>query len=207
MNKFLTASPSSSSSSSSGDDEKLNWLYWNTVSRETLANCKIFSVNEVIATSTCTKKKFGKFFTLDCDPWVNVVALTDEGQVVMVKQYRHGIEDLTLEIPGGNVDASDKDPAAAAVRELREETGCVAERWSYLGKNHPNPALQGNLCYTFLAEGVRQVEKPKFDSSGTEKIEISYVKLTDIGSLIRQGVITHALVITAFHFLMLGRSE
>jgi ADP-ribose pyrophosphatase len=205
MNKSLT-NPSSGSSCIDADD-KSSWLYWDTVSREKLADCKVFTVNKVTATSKCAQNKTGRFFTLDCDPWVNVVALTDDGEVVMVKQYRHGVEDLTLEIPGGNVDASDADPAAAAVRELREETGCVAERWSFLGKNHPNPAIQDNLCYTYLAEGIRQIESPKFDNSGTEKIEISYVKLADIGSLIRQGVITHALVITAFHFLMLKRAE
>jgi 8-oxo-dGTP pyrophosphatase MutT (NUDIX family) len=161
----------------------------------------------LLASSHCNAKETSSFYTIACDPWVNVIAITEENQVVLVEQYRHGIEGLTLEIPGGCVDVTDSDPCAAAVRELREETGYIADRWSFLGKNHPNPALQNNLCYTYLAEGVRLIESPQFDGSGTEKINTHLVNLSDIGSLIRDGNISHALVITAFHFLTLERPE
>ncbi len=187
--------------------ENKNWLLWETVSTRVLADCKIFSVKKVVSTSKCTQRKEGKFYTLSCGDWVNIIALTDENEVIMVEQYRHGIEDLTLEIPGGCVDNTDIDAHAAAIRELREETGCVAERWTLLGKNHPNPALQNNLCYTYLAEGVRQLESPRFDNSGTERIGIRTVALREIDESIRTGIITHSLVITAFHYLALARPE
>ncbi|MBX9667077.1 MAG: NUDIX hydrolase [Candidatus Obscuribacterales bacterium] len=187
--------------------KELEFLSWKTLSTELLADCKIFAVNRVIAASRSVEEKKGRFFTLDCASWVNIIAITDHAEVLLVRQFRHGIADLTLEIPGGCVDSTDADPLSAAVRELREETGSVAERWSYLGKNHPNPAMQNNLCYTFLAEGVSQVEAPRFDSTGTEQILNSKVPLTNINTLIRSGIITHSLVITAFHYLMLERPE
>ncbi|MFN8552829.1 MAG: NUDIX hydrolase [Candidatus Obscuribacterales bacterium] len=186
-------------------DDK-DWLSWQKHSKEKLADCKVFSVNKVVATSKCAEKKTGHFYTLDCGAWVNVIAITDDDHVVMVEQYRHGVENLTLEIPGGSVDDTDADPLEAAVRELREETGFVSESWAFLGKTHPNPALQGNLCYTYLARGVRQIESPKFDGTGTEKINTRMVRLSEINSLIGKGQISHALVIVAFHFLNVQES-
>lgn len=187
--------------------EAQKWLRWEGVSMSVLADCKIFAVKKVTSTSQCDQRKEGTFFTLDCGAWVNIIAIADTNQVLMVQQYRHGIEDLTLEIPGGCVDTLDCDYQAAAIRELREETGCVAERWSLLGKNHPNPALQNNLCYTYLAEGVRRLEPPRFDDTGTERILNRSVPLHEINYCIRTGIITHSLVITAFHFLALARPE
>lgn len=182
-------------------------LLWETVSTSVLAECKIFSVKKVVSTSMCVERKKSTFFTLGCSSWVNIIPVTADNEVIMVEQYRHGIEDLTLEIPGGCVDATDADACAAAQRELREETGCIAERWSLLGKNHPNPALQDNLCYTYLAEGVRAVETPRFDNTGTERLVSRLIALSEIDNLIRNGTIKHSLVITAFHYLALTRPE
>ncbi len=84
---------------------------------------------------------------------MNVIALTDREDVVLIRQYRHGIGEVTLEIPGGLMDADE--PLAAAKRELLEETGYRAEEWIDLGYVHPNPAIQNNRCYTFLALGAK----------------------------------------------------
>ncbi len=199
--------------SDSSKDQKLlhaeenSWLYWTTTRKERLADCKIFEVNKIFATSKSSPERTGNFYTLSCDAWVNVIAINDQKEVMMVEQFRHGIQALTLEIPGGIIESTDHDASAAALRELREETGCTAERCSFLGKNQPNPALQNNLCYTFLAEGTVQIEAPKFDNTGTEKINPRFIKLADIGPLIRNGTIAHALVIAAFHFLSLEKPE
>lgn len=191
----------------SGTEESSHWLEWQTVSRDKLADCKIFSVNKVLSRSKFDNNSTGNFFTLDCGPWVNIIAINDKSQLVMVEQYRHGIEELTLELPGGSVDDTDIDPHEAARRELIEETGYVANSWSMLGKNHPNPALQNNLCYTYLAEGAYQVEQPKFDGTGTERTRTRFVDLSDIGALVLDGTVSHALVITALHFLTLRRPD
>jgi len=139
------------------------------------------------------------FYVLEAPDWVNIIPLTEREDVVMVRQFRHGTEDFTLEIPGGMVDPEDADPAAAARREMQEESGYDSEDIIALGKVHPNPAIQGNYCHTFLARGVRQGVKIELDT--TEETEVVLVPLASIKDLIAGGEITHALVIAAFSFL------
>lgn len=139
------------------------------------------------------------FYVLEAPDWVNIIPLTEDEQVVMVRQFRHGTEDFTLEIPGGMVDPEDLNPMAAARREMREESGYDSEDIIELGKVHPNPAIQGNYCHTFLARGVRSGPKIELDTS--EETEVILVPLASIKDLIAGGEITHALVIAAFSFL------
>jgi len=115
-----------------------------------------------------------------------------------VRQLRHGTGDFTLEIPGGMVDPEDPSPLAAARREMREECGFDSEDVAELGRVHPNPAIQPNYCYSFVARNVRQVTRPRL--GGAEETEVVKVPLKDIKQLIATGKITHALVIAAFSF-------
>ncbi len=139
------------------------------------------------------------FYVLEAPDWVNIIPLTETEEVVMVRQFRHGTESFTLEIPGGMVDPEDADPAAAARREMREESGYDSEDIIALGKVHPNPAIQGNYCHTFLARGVQA--GPKIELDTTEETEVVLVPLASIKHLIAGGEISHALVIAAFSFL------
>ncbi|SMC28024.1 ADP-ribose pyrophosphatase YjhB, NUDIX family [Desulfacinum hydrothermale DSM 13146] len=134
-------------------------------------------------------------FVLESPAWVNVIPITADNQVVLVRQYRHGIRDLTLEIPGGVVDPGDS-PEEAARRELREETGYEAERLVSLGHVQPNPAIQNNLCYTFLAPGVRRAGPPHLDDM--EDIQVVTLPLARIPEMIDRGEIRHALIVAAF---------
>jgi ADP-ribose pyrophosphatase len=93
------------------------------------------------------------------------------------------------------IDSEDPSPAVAAARELREETGYEAERLVPLGVVHPNPAIQGNRCYTFLAENARIVSEPQPDE--TEDIRIVLHRVEEVSRLLREGRITHALVVSA----------
>lgn len=192
-------------SRSSGEAENSKRLYWQKISRELIADCEVFLVHKTHAQSTCERKLRGGFHTISCSNWVNIIALTEESQVILVEQYRHGIGALTLEIPGGCIDETDPDPLTAAKRELLEETGFASDNWNLLGQCYPNPALQDNICYTFLAENVKQIEQPKFDASGTESLQCHHVRLSDINSLIRNATITHSLVLAAFQYLRLAR--
>jgi 8-oxo-dGTP pyrophosphatase MutT (NUDIX family) len=122
----------------------------------------------------------------------------------MIRQYRHGSREVTLEIPGGLVDPGET-PKKAAARELLEETGYDAEQWSKIGVVNPNPALFNNRCHTFLARNINRVRDPKPDQ--TEDIEVVLVPLAKIPRLILKGKIDHAMVITAFTHYFLKNPE
>jgi ADP-ribose pyrophosphatase len=175
---------------------------WPLVSRETLGTFKIFSVRCDSFVSPRTGRPH-PFYVLDCPDWVNVIALTDKNEVVLVRQFRAGTQAVTLEIPGGGVEAHDGSALVAARRELREETGHAARSWKRLGVVHPNPAFQSNRCTTYLARGCRRVGDLIPDAG--EDLAVECVPLARIPGLIRAGRITHSLVIAAFHFLLLRR--
>ena len=95
-----------------------------------------------------------KYWISEYPPWVNVVAVTADERVVLIRQYRHGIGGVHFEIPAGATDPGDTSLESAARRELLEETGYSGGTWSPWMTLSANPALQNNLTYTFLAEGV-----------------------------------------------------
>lgn len=139
---------------------------------------------------------------VDCPDWANVIAVTEDGRVVTVRQFRFGSAEVTLEIPGGVVDPGET-PLHAAQRELREESGYVAERWTALGSIHPNPAFQRNRMHAFLAEGARHAGAQALDPM--EDIEVGLRPLADFDGLIASGEISHSLVAFAFQRLDLLR--
>jgi ADP-ribose pyrophosphatase len=171
---------------------------WPVISREELGGFKVFSVRREMLRSPRTKLPH-PFYVLDCPDWVNVIPLTDKNEVVLVRQFRAGTRSITLEIPGGGVEAHDGSPLVAIRRELREETGHVSRSWKRLGVVHPNPAIQSNRCTTYLARGCRPVGDLVPDAG--EDLAVELVPLGRIPGLIRRGRITHSLVIAAFHFL------
>jgi ADP-ribose pyrophosphatase len=133
--------------------------------------------------------------------WVNVVALTRDGDAILVRQFRFGVEANTLEIPGGMVDEGEE-PATAAARELEEETGFRASELVLLGAVHPNPALQSNRCHSYLALGCEPKHSLVKDEG--EDIEVVLVPASALQRLVREGKITHALVVNAVYFAELA---
>ncbi len=171
---------------------------WRRLGSERLQRCKVFDLDRVRFEPPEGPAR--EFWVVEAPDWINVVPLTDDRRVVMVRQYRFGIDGFTLEIPGGMCDG-DEPPLEAALRELKEETGYEARETVSLGWVHPNPAVQTNRCHTFLALGAHPAGPPQPDED--ESFEVSAVPLDDIPGLIRDGTITHALVIAAFHLLSL----
>jgi len=141
------------------------------------------------------------FYVLDAPPWVNVAAVTPDRRVVLVRQYRHGIREVTLEVPGGVMDPQDRDPAAAAERELLEETGYRGRALVRLGEVTCNPAILANRTHAFLVEDARRVASPKPDAH--EDLEIELCPLEDIPRLLAAGAIHHALSVSALALLLL----
>ena len=166
---------------------------WPLVSSRIDRSFRIFDLRMNRSVSPRTGEEHD-FIVLESAPWVNVIALTDRGEVVLIQQYRHGTQEVTLEIPGGLVDADE--PSAAAKRELLEETGYRGEEWIDLGYVHPNPAIQNNRCHTFLALGAKPAGTQSLDDK--EDIAVVLKPLAEIPRLIREGAITHALVLCAF---------
>ncbi len=142
-----------------------------------------------------------EFICLTANDWVNVVAVTTEGRIVLVRQFRYGTNDFSLEVPGGVIETGE-DPVAAGVRELAEETGYVGGSARLLGSVHPNPAIQNNRCHAVLVEGVSCTQPLDWDAD--EEIEVSTVSVEEAIQLACKGDITHSLSLCA---LMLFQSQ
>lgn len=139
---------------------------------------------------------FARDFTIvESVDWVNVVALTPDGDFILVRQFRHGTREYTLEIPGGAIDMGDATPEAAARRELEEETGYVSSAIEPIGVVEPNPAFQTNRCHTFLARDALPEGRMKLDPG--EEIEVVLASPGEVARMVRQGEIRHSLVIAA----------
>lgn len=140
-----------------------------------------------------------EFLVLDSRDWVNVVALTSNRELVMIQQFRHGSNTVELEIPGGVMDAHETSPVAAAVRELREETGFAGTNARILGEVFANPAIMSNTCYTVMIENCRCVHPVQFDQG--EDLVTQLVPVAEVPGLLAAGKIKHSLVVVALcHF-------
>jgi 8-oxo-dGTP pyrophosphatase MutT (NUDIX family) len=144
-----------------------------------------------------------KYWVSEYRPWVNVVALTKDDEVVLLRQYRHGLAQVHFEIPAGTTDPGETDLEAATRRELLEETGYGGGRWSPLITLSANPALQDNLAHTFLAEGVERLAEPHAEAS--EDLRVHLVPLADVERMIADGEFIQALHAAPLMWLLLSR--
>ena len=168
---------------------------WKRLESQPLGDFKIFTMRRDRIVSPRTGQEHD-FYVLDGADWVNVIPLTSSGRILLIEQYRHGTGETTLEIPGGAVDRGDGSPLAAGQRELLEETGYCSAEWRDLGFVHPNPAIQSNRCWTYLARDCVRVGEPKLDPG--EDISVREASLEEVRGLLSRGAITHALVVAAF---------
>jgi 8-oxo-dGTP pyrophosphatase MutT (NUDIX family) len=146
-----------------------------------------------------------EYWVNEYPPWVNVVAITEDDQVVLVRQYRHGAGQVHFEIPAGITDPDDLSLESAARRELLEETGHEGGVWSPLLTVSANPALQNNLTHTFLAEGVRKTRDPHLDAN--EDLRVHVVSLAEVERLIETGGFLQALHVAPLLKLLLRRQR
>lgn len=168
---------------------------WEKLDSTLRGDYRVFRVREDVARSPESGIGYS-FFVVEANDWMNVIPITDDGRIVCVRQYRHGTEVISLEIPGGIVDDGES-ALGSARRELLEETGYAADEMVKLGVVAPNPAIQNNRCHTFLAKNARKVRDQKLDA--TEDIHVVLVDPADVPGLIADGTISHALVVAAFY--------
>jgi 8-oxo-dGTP pyrophosphatase MutT (NUDIX family) len=173
---------------------------WDTISERTVGNFKIFDLSWIKRRNSDLNKE-GEFVVLKSPQWVNIIPVTSVGNVVLIEQYRHGTDEITLEVPGGLVEKNEN-PRIAAQRECQEETGFAGNgEAELLGENIPNPAFLTNTCHSYVWFNCKKVSGQKLDRH--EDINVIEVPLTEIKKMILEGRIKHSLVLTAFFFYFL----
>ena len=168
---------------------------WKLVSSKIEKSFRIFDLRIDRAVSPRTGKEH-EFYVFESNEWVNIIPVTRKKEVVLIKQYRHGVSDIVLEIPGGIVEEGDT-PLDAAIRELKEETGYSPSEMVYLGMVHANPAFLNNKCFSYLALDCFPDGPQNLDDK--EDIEIILKPLDEIPDLVRNGEITHSLILAALY--------
>ncbi|MCF6404190.1 NUDIX hydrolase [Chitinophaga filiformis] len=179
-------------------------LEWKTLSSE-----YIYKSNWLTARKDTCETPSGKivdaYYVLEYNDWVNCVAVTADGRIVMVRQFRQGIGKTILEIPGGTMDDTDPDPEFAMRRELLEETGYDFEKLIPLGAVAPNPASSNNLTHMFLATGGRKVQEQDLDEH--EELEVVLMDLEDVEQLLKENKIMQSLHVTCLFYALLKLKE
>lgn len=170
---------------------------WEIIDRQTAYACPIFEIQKKQVRSPRTGRIL-EAQSIHTPAWIMVLALTPQQEVVMVRQYRHGVEQISLELPGGLLDPEDASPTITAQRELLEETGYQAVAIESIGRCHPQPAVLANECHFFLGREAVPAKAQTLDAG--EDVEVVTVPLSAIPEKIRQQQITHGMVLIAFFY-------
>ncbi|HUJ44528.1 MAG TPA: NUDIX hydrolase [Opitutaceae bacterium] len=166
---------------------------WERTGQSLHARCGVFDVQHARYRHPGRGRE-RDFVVIDASDWVVVLALTPDHRLVLVRQFRFGIDDFSLEIPGGVMERGE-DPLAAAQRELREETGYTGRNPRVLGGVHPNPAIMNNVCHIVLIEEAARTSGLAWDHD--EEIEVLTAPAEEVLSWAQTGRIKHALVLDA----------
>lgn len=170
---------------------------WELNSNKRVFSCPPFNI---VAKEYRNPKRNQEFtaYVIDAPRWANVIAMTEDKEIVLIRQYRFGTDKFEMEIPGGVIETGE-DPLEGIKRELEEETGFTANDWKLIGTVDANPAIQNNRCFTFLAQEIKADGTINFDPE--EEIEYELAPLSKVREYISGGIITNTFIIAAFYWL------
>ncbi len=175
---------------------------WKLEESKEVFKCPVFNVQQKAYLKPENKGPF-KAYVLDVPDWVNIIAANEEGNVILIRQYRFGTDKIELEIPGGIIERGEA-PRSAALRELKEETGYIATSIEQIGVVSANPAIMNNRCYSFFAR-FEDREKGEVQFDPDEMIETEFASIDQIRKYLKEGKISNAYVIAAFLWLLLRK--
>ena len=176
-------------------------MSFKTLSTEYISRHQYFTARKD-SYQTADGKIVDPYFVVELPTSVAAMAITEDGNVILVKQYRHPVNEFLVELPGGFIDAGEE-PQQAIARELLEETGYSFSSFQYLGVTAANPGVLNNFTHMFLALGGKKTAAQSLDEN--EEIEILFTPIQEVRSMLRDNKIIqsmHALCLFyAFEFL------
>lgn len=175
------------------DHENNDRLKWKTLDSTYLFKENWFTVRK----DKCQRadgKIIDPYYVFEFPEWVTALAVTADNKVLMVRQYRHGLGEVGLELPGGCVDDTDENYEDAIRRELLEETGYAFESAHYLGKISANPSTNSNLMHMFVATGGQKIKDQDLDDN--EEIDVLTLSFEELNTLIEEKRIAQAMHIS-----------
>lgn len=174
-------------------------MKWKILSSEYLFNDLWFKVRK----DKCERpdgKIVDPYYVYEFPNWVTAFAMTEDGKVILERQYRHALGTVDLEIPGGCIDDTDKSPQDAIARELLEETGYTFSSYEYLGKVSSNPSTNNNIMHMFLAKGGKKTGSQNLDSN--EEIEINLVTMDELKQMLRENKLIQSMHISCIMYAL-----
>ncbi len=178
------------------NDEQLKWK---TISSDYLFKENWFTVRK----DTCEKPDGNivkNYYVFEFPEWATALAITEEGKIILVKQWRQALGEVCIELPGGCVDKTDADFEDAIRRELLEETGYAFEAVHNLGSVSANPSTNNNLMHMFIATGGKKVQEQKLDAN--EQIEVFEVTMEELFELVEQKRIVQAMHLSTIFYAL-----
>jgi ADP-ribose pyrophosphatase len=174
-------------------------MKWKTLSSEYLFSDLWFRIRKDKC-ETPQGKIIDPYYVYEFPEWVTALPVTEDGRIIMVRQYRHALGVTCIEIPGGCVDETDKDYETAIARELLEETGYTFSSYDYLGETSSNPSTNSNLMHMFLAKGGKRTGEQQLDHN--EEIELEFYTLPELKQLLKTGEIIQSMHVTCILFAL-----
>ena len=145
------------------------------------------------------------YYVLEYSTWASIFPVTSSGKIIMMKQYRYGLGEFSLELPGGIMDPHETEVSVAAKRELREETGYTCVEIREIAKVAPNPATSNNYMHVFFATGCEETHTQDFDPH--EELELIFMEVEEVKTLLRENKIIQSLHVSALFYGLMAMDE